>query len=411
MEVEQSLGVLDGGIVVLDGSAGVEAQTITVWRQSNYYKLPKIVYVNKMDRADGNFLECLQSIEEKLEAVTLPLHHPIRDDNRILVGIADLVTMERLTFSKNDQGMKMTRNKLSETTDGQLWEDCQERRRTLVDRLTELDDTIADLVIEQESLEQIQASHLSNALRKCTILGKAVPVLLGSSYKNIGVQPLMDAVVLYLPSPMEARQNRYFRHFNGELAAKAFKVVHDKQRGPLTFFRIYSGELGKNSRVHNVTQNAKEQGTRLYVAYADDYEEIGKIGTGNIATLAGLKSVKSGDLIVGSAAGAERAKKSMLEDVTLNKAEVERIFTVGANIPDPVFFCSIEPPSLSYQRALETALEELEREDPSLRVTYNEETGQTVLGGMGELHIEIIKVKKNKNELTMFQVYLNTTTI
>jgi elongation factor G len=228
----------------------------------------------------------------------------------------------------------------------------------------------------------------------CFLCKQAVPVVLGSAYKNIGVQPLMDSVILYLPSPNQ--RNKHFTSFDENLCARAFKVRHDKQKGPLTFFRIYNGVFNKSQRIYSIQQEKAEQTGKLFVAYADDLQEVDSIGNGNIAVVSGLKQVMAGDLVTNSTTAAQRAKNKMLKLSSKKNSEVkeegvESLFGVGPQIPEPVFFCSIEPPSLAYQTALEQALNELQREDPSLRVTHDSETGQTVLSGMGELHLEIIR--------------------
>ncbi|XP_043460924.1 ribosome-releasing factor 2, mitochondrial [Leptopilina heterotoma] len=388
-EVEQMLGVLDGAIVVLDGSAGVEAQTLTVWRQADRYNIPRIIYVNKMDRKDANFENCVKSIETKLETIPLVTQLPLKSDQS-LIGIVDIVTLEKLIFNQSLQTMKIQRLKLSED-DELLFELAKDKRKELIDRISGLDDELANIVIEKNSLDEIPDQNLVESLRRVTVKRKAVPVLLGSSYKNIGVQPLMNAIVLYLPSPDMNPLTKLYSCFRESLSAKAFKVIHDKQRGPVTFLRIFTGQLKKNQKIYNVGKEKTEQGGRLCAAYADDYVEIPEIDQGNIVAVTGLKSAVTGDLISCSASAANRAKVALEKRAHVKAEQIENIFSNNARIPDPVFFCSIEPPSLSYQLALDNALLEIQKEDPSLQVSQNEETGQIVLGGMGELHLEIIK--------------------
>nr|XP_012217751.1 PREDICTED: ribosome-releasing factor 2, mitochondrial [Linepithema humile]XP_012217752.1 PREDICTED: ribosome-releasing factor 2, mitochondrial [Linepithema humile]XP_012217753.1 PREDICTED: ribosome-releasing factor 2, mitochondrial [Linepithema humile]XP_012217754.1 PREDICTED: ribosome-releasing factor 2, mitochondrial [Linepithema humile] len=390
MEVEQTLQILDGAIVVLDGSAGVEAQTSTVCRQADRYNIPRIIYVNKMDRRDADFDMSLRSIKSKLNVETLPIQIPIKEAEGF-EGIVDVITMEKLTFDKKHQGMNLIKTKITENDDGKLWDIASEQRQVLTDKLSGLDDKLANIIIEQESLENVQPQILVDSLRRVTLSRKGVPVILGSSYKNIGVQPLMDSVILYLPSPANADNLNPYRCFKNNLAARVFKVVHDKQRGPITFFRIYSGKMKKSQKLYNVTRKQSEQCTRLYIACADDYEEVAEVSYGNIAAVGGLKNTVTGDLVMTSASTASHAKQTMLKENPDRLDYVNNFFASGVNLPDPVFFCSIEPPSLSAQSALETALQELQREDPSLRVRNDPETDQIVLAGMGELHIEIIK--------------------
>ncbi|OAD60361.1 Ribosome-releasing factor 2, mitochondrial [Eufriesea mexicana] len=396
MEVEQTLRVLDGAVVILDGSAGVEAQTLTVCRQADKYDIPRIIYVNKMDRPDANFDTSLKSIESKLNIEVLPTQFPIKEEG-ILKGIVDVISLEKMIFDKGDKGMIFSRLKLSENEDKGIWEQANEKRRNLIDKLSGMDDKLADIIIEQESFDAITPQMLVNSLQKSTISRKGVPVLLGSSYKNIGVQPLMDSVILYLPSPIENKFSRFYGCFNEHVCARAFKVVHDKQKGLITFFRIYNGSIKKGKKIYNVRSAEKEVIGKSYIAFADDYQEIPKITNGNIAAITGLKSTMSGDLITSNLTTLKEVKRNLKAQSDVNSEDVEKIFSCNLQTLEPVFFCSIEAPSLSMQSALDKALEQLVKEDPSLRVTQNEETGQIELGGMGELHLEIIK-ERIRNE-------------
>ncbi|XP_063921742.1 ribosome-releasing factor 2, mitochondrial isoform X2 [Zophobas morio] len=392
MEVEQTLNVLDGAVVILDASAGVEAQTMTVWRQADKYKIPRIVFINKMDRNDANVLYCCQSIEEKLQVPTLCTQLPLIQ-NGVFTGIIDTITMEKIIYEKNDVN-KISRIKISEKSEPALWNDANEARSRLVDILSALDDTLANLIISSESFDAVTALDIVKALRQVTLDQKAVPILMGSAYKNIGIQPLMDSVILYLPSPMD--RNKHFTSFEENTCARAFKVRHDRQKGPLVFFRIYNGNISKGQKLYSIQREISEQCGKLYIAYADDLKEVDSIQNGNIAVVSGLKHIMSGDLVTNSQTTAQKAKNKMLKLTTkknteLKEESVENLFGVGPQIPEPVFFCSIEPPSLAYVNALDNALNELQREDPSLRITHDAETGQIVLSGMGELHLEIIK--------------------
>lgn len=376
MGVEQTLGVLDGAVVVLDGSAGVEPQTMTVWRQADRYNIARIVYVNKMDRADADFDMSVKSVENKFNCKTLPVQFPIKV-NKELKGIVDVVTLEKWLFNKEDQGKLFEKFKLSEEEDAELLCLAEEKRRELTDRLSGLDDELANLVIERNSLENVESNLLLNSLRRVTVSRKGVPVLLGSSYKNIGVQPLMDGVILYLPQPGQSKMNKQYRCFGSNLAAKVFKIVHDKQRGVLAFARIYSGRLQKGQKLYNIQREVPEACTRLYIVNADEYKEINEIEEGNIAALAGLKNTITGDLMTTSGSVAGEANRVMVASKALPE-DVNNLFKAAAHIPQPVFFCSIEPPSNAYQTALDNALAQLEKEDPSLRVKVDPDTGQTV---------------------------------
>ncbi|XP_044728155.1 ribosome-releasing factor 2, mitochondrial [Chrysoperla carnea] len=393
MEVEQTLNVLDGGVVVLDASAGVEAQTLTVWRQADRYKIPRIILVNKMDRQDADLTMCCKSIKQKLDIPPLCLQLPIKEDDGKLTGIIDILSLEKLIWNQSNRGKTYTRTRLNKSDDSKLYEDIYLKRMELVDALTEHDDALADAVIQSGSLEKVSTTLLTQSIHNATLNQKIVPVLCGSSYKNIGVQPLMDAVILYLPSPIE--RNKQFKCFNNNLCAKAFKIIHHEQRGPLVFFRLYSGQLTKGQKIYNIQQERSEQIGKLLMAYADEFKEVNEIDSGNIAVVTGLKQTVTGDLITSSNSAANNAKKSLEKYLKKSEKEennlIEDLFGVGRRVPEPVFFCSIEPPSLAYASALEQALLELSREDPSLRVINNTETGQTILAGMGELHIEIIK--------------------
>ncbi|RZC34417.1 ribosome-releasing factor 2, mitochondrial, partial [Asbolus verrucosus] len=392
MEVEQTLNVLDGAVVVLDGSAGVEAQTLTVWRQADRYKIPRIIFVNKMDRSDASLVSSCKSIEEKLQVPVLCLQLPIIDNGNF-IGMIDILTMEKIIYDKSKE-KQISHVELSEKSDPKSWNEAKLARTRVVDTLSVFDDTLANLIISSESFDAITTRDIMTAVRQVTLKQQAVPVLLGSAYKNIGIQPLMDSVILYLPSPNE--RNKHFASFEDGLCARAFKVKHDKQKGPLVFFRIYNGQFNKGQRIYSIQQEKTEECSKLYAAYADEFKEVDSIKNGNIAVVSGLKQVMSGDLVTNSQTSAQKAKNKMLKlsnkkHSDIKEESVESLFGTGPQVPEPVFFCSIEPPSLAYQTALEQALNELQREDPSLRVINDIETGQTVLSGMGELHLEIIK--------------------
>lgn len=410
MEVEQSLAVLDGVVIVMDGSAGVEAQTLTVWHQASDYRVPRILYLNKMDRADADEEACLRSIREKLRAQPLLLHTPVRLDGK-LVGLIDIINKEQIIWT-HGRGQKFARRKLTEANDGLKWELTLERHRQLIDTLSTLDDSLANTIIEAETIDNLNSDVINAAVRRCVIQMSAFPVLCGSSYKNVGVQALMDAVIHFLPSPLDC--HKLYKCFDKELAARVFKIQHDDQRGVLSFLRLYSGSISKGHKLFNFRQDKSEMTGSLYVAYADEYKSVEAVTAGNIAVISNLKDTISGDLITSTQSAASRVKsviantitKDYLEELLLpsTRAKLDALETdptneeiadvllgVGTTIPEPVFLCSIEPPSVSYQQPLEVALAELQREDPSLRVQFNDESGQIVLAGMGELHLEIIK--------------------
>ncbi|CAH0728658.1 unnamed protein product, partial [Brenthis ino] len=364
-----------------------------------------------MDRNDADAAACARSVEDKLQVTPLLLHKPIVYEDR-LIGLIDLITLEEVIWTQG-RGQNFLRRKLSEKSNGRQWEFAMNEHRKVIDTLSSLDDDLADIIIQQESLDNIDNKEIENAVRRCTINMRVFPILCGSSYKNIGVQTLIDGVIAYLPSPLEG--SKVYKCFDNDLSAKVFKVQHDDQRGVLTFLRVYSGEINKGQKIYNLAKEKSEQTGLLYVALADEYKPVEKVTDGNIAVVSGLKATMSGDLVTSNQAAAKRAKEklssllkdpSVREELMLPSAHqrlqtfdteptvgeiAEVLLGIGNTIPDPVFLCSIEPPSAAYQSALETALAELQREDPSLRVTSDEDTGQIVLAGMGELHLEIIK--------------------
>ncbi|XP_033162310.1 ribosome-releasing factor 2, mitochondrial isoform X2 [Drosophila mauritiana] len=393
MEVEQSLYAVDGVVVVLDGTAGVEAQTVTVWSQADKHKLPRLIFVNKMDRPDADFEKCVSDLKDKLETQPVCLQYPVKNEDGVL-AINDVITLERLSWQQKDLGRSYRNVKLEPSDDLRV---LQEKRNELIDQLSGLDDELADVVISTESFDNVDNALIERALRRATSQQKVVPVLLGSAYKNVGIQRLMDAVNAYLPAPEE--RNQIYDCFGTEVAGKVFKIVHDKQRGPLTLVRILRGEIKRGMRLISARGQA-EVVSKLYEPLADEYREVGAVQSGDVVICAGLKSTVTGDLLTSSQSALKNAQKRYKQSLgdTASKAEEDdeldesaELFAIDPQIPDAVYFCSIEPPSVSSQTAMEQALKQLQREDPSLRVSYDSVTGQTVLGGMGELHMDIIK--------------------
>uniref|UniRef100_A0A8C5CFV7 GTP dependent ribosome recycling factor mitochondrial 2 n=1 Tax=Gadus morhua TaxID=8049 RepID=A0A8C5CFV7_GADMO len=364
LEVERALRVLDGAVAVFDASAGVEAQTLTVWRQAEKHHVPCICFLNKMDKPSANFSFSIESIRQKLKANPLLLQIPV-GVGRNFTGVIDLVSNQQMIWkaaSREDDGRGFETKPLSQVENPGLVQEAEEARAALIEQLQE-------------------------AVRRVTLAQKAVPVLCGSSLKNKGVQPLLDAITAYLPAPDE-RHNDLVRWYKDDLCALAFKVVHDKQRGPLVFLRIYSGTMKPQTAVHNINRNTVERLSRLLVPFADQHVEISSLTAGNIALAVGLKQTVTGDTIVSSKASAAAAARRANQDQELGtKASV---ILSGVEVPEPVFFCSIEPPTMAKQADLEHALNCLQREDPSLKVRVDPDSGQTILCGMGELHIEIL---------------------
>ncbi|XP_031633022.1 ribosome-releasing factor 2, mitochondrial isoform X2 [Contarinia nasturtii] len=375
MEVEQSLGAVDGVVVVLDSSAGVEAQTVTVWHQADHYKLPRMVFANKMDRPDANFQSCLVDLQNKLDCIPVPLQIPLMGEKGIK-SIIDLLELKELRFDQSKEGRVYSKVPLF----GELLKKAIDKRCEIIDIMSGYDDKLADEVIQNDSLENINSSIIRQAIQSLTINQNIVPVFLGSAYKNTGVQLLMDGVTSYLPAPSE--RTSIYDCFNKSFAGKVFKVMHDKQRGALSLVRVLNGKLKKGDKVHTLN-GTSEVVQRIYEPLADEYREIDEVSKGNVGICAGLKTTSTGDLLV-SSMKSFNAAKNVLESKGVK-------LQLKPHIPDAVYFCSIEPPSISYQTALERALAQLHREDPSFRVSYDENTMQTVLGGMGELHLEIIK--------------------
>lgn len=394
IEVERSLRVLDGAVAVFDAAAGVEAQTLTVWRQADKHRVPRICFVNKMDKPRASFSYSIESIKEKLKVKPLLLQLPI-GTGKSFEGVVDVVTNEKILWSPSsiddEDGTIFSRDPLTSTDDHELLKEARDARYSLIEQVADLDDEFAELALEalSENLDAVSAENLNAAIRRVTLAQTAVPVLCGSALKNKGIQLLMDAVTNYLPAPNECQRD-FLHCYGSDLCALAFKVVHDKQRGPLVFLRIYSGTLKPQSAVYNINKNCTERMSRLLLPFADRQIEIPVLEAGNIALTVGLKQTATGDTIVASKSLAAAAARRM--GVGSGKGPVEHEGPVLAmvEIPEPVFFCTIEPPSMAKQPDLDHALTNLQREDPSLKVKVDSDSGQTILCGMGELHIEII---------------------
>nr|XP_010306860.1 PREDICTED: ribosome-releasing factor 2, mitochondrial [Balearica regulorum gibbericeps] len=394
VEVERCLRVLDGAVAVFDASAGVEAQTLTVWRQADKHQIPRICFLNKMDKTRASFTYAVESIKQKLKTKPLLLQLPI-GEAKTFRGLVDVVTKEQIIWKPDlDDGKNFEQKLLLEADDPNLFQEVQDARNTLIEQVADLDDEFAELVLGEysENFDLIPADKLQSAIRRITLAQKAVPVLCGSALKNKGVQPLLDAITMYLPAPNE-RSYDFLQWYKDDLCALAFKVLHDKCRGPLVFVRVYSGSLKPQSAVYNINKSCTERMSRLLLPFADQQIEIPSLMPGNIALTVGLKQSATGDTIVSSKASAVAAARRAGRDAGEEKrstSDVESLLLAGVEIPDPVFFCTIEPPSMAKQEDLDNALSCLQREDPSLKVKLDPDTGQTILCGMGELHIEII---------------------
>lgn len=383
-EVERALAVLDGAITILDSSAGVEVQTLKVWNQADKYGLPCIVYLNKMDKPAADTDLCLISLIKKLKIKPLMLHVPI-GMGKHFKGVIDLVKMEKVLWknTENSDGRMFEIKSVTLESDKELYHSAVVERDKLIELIADLDDVVAEKYIN-EGANALVISDIQSALRRITIKRLAVPVLCGSSYKNVGVQLLMDAIVHYLPTPNERTFSFNTGNDDDDLCAYVFKIIHDKQKDPLTFMRIFTGSIRSNQKLYNINREGSEKVGKIKIAYANDFKEVSSIYAGNIAVVTGLKDIITGDILFSSTSALER-KKSQLEANKINNAK----FFI--EVPNPVFFCTIEPPSVGFQNQLDFALRCLQREDPTLCIEVDESLGQTILMGMGELHIEIIK--------------------
>ncbi|KAI9366293.1 P-loop containing nucleoside triphosphate hydrolase protein [Pilaira anomala] len=392
MEVERAVRVLDGAVTILDGVAGVEAQTETVWKQADRYTIPRIAFINKLDRTGAAFGRTVKEIWKKLRSRPLVIQLPVMNEESMderhkgLKGIVDLVTMELVEWDPNHtDGSVLIRSPLSTTHT--LYPEAVKGRTALVEALAEMDDTIVDIFFEKAQGDHmlLESTDLEHAIRRVTLQNQAVPVLCGAAFKNLGVQPLLNAVIQYLPSPLD-RPGALVTYSSGKtamislsdpkLCALAFKVVHDPRRGPMVYVKVYSGKLNSRMTLFNTTTRVKERVNKLLQMYAKDVEEIPTIDAGNIGVIVGLKDTRTGDTLVQS--NDTQAIKSGLQ---LNNID----------IPSPAFFSAVEPASVSEEVAVEAALKNLVREDPSLKVWTDEESGQMLVSGMGELHLEIVK--------------------
>jgi elongation factor G len=370
IEVERSLRVLDGAVCVLDSNQGVEPQTETVWRQGDKYKVPRIVFANKMDKIGADFFRCLSDIVERLGAKPVAIQLPIGAEQQFK-GIIDLVRMKGVVWDDETIGAKFQDIEIP----ADMLDQAKEYREKLIEAAVELDDTAMTAYLEGKEPDE---ATLKKLIRKAVITGAFYPVLCGSAFKNKGVQPLLDAVVDYLPSPVEVPPIKGMDEKGNELIRKpddkdpmallAFKIMDDPFVGTITFCRIYSGTLTNGMAVYNSTREKKERIGRMLLMHANNREDIKEAYAGDIVALAGLKEVRTGDTL------------SDPDDVViLEKME----------FPDPVIEIAIEPKSKADQEKLGVALAKLAAEDPSFRVSTDQESGQTILKGMGELHLDI----------------------
>ncbi len=375
IEVERSLAVLDGAVAVLDANAGVEPQTETVWRQADRYKVPRVVFVNKMDKIGADFFNCVKMIKDRTGATPAPIQIPIGAENE-LEGLVDLVTMEEWVWKGEDLGANWTRGPIRDS----LKDSADEWRANLIECAVEMDDTAMEQYLEGVEPDE---ETLRKLIRKGTLSLSFVPILCGSAFKNKGVQPLLNAVVDYLPSPKDVVDYMGFspddetetrnipRRADDDMpfSGLAFKIMNDPFVGSLTFTRIYSGKVKKGDTVQNTTKGKKERIGRMMMMHSIQREEIEEAFAGDIIALAGLKDTTTGDT---------------LSDVK------EQVVLETMTFPDPVIEIAVEPKTKGDQEKMSAGLARLAAEDPSFRVETDQESGQTIMKGMGELHLDIL---------------------
>jgi len=381
IEVERSLRVLDGAVIVLCGSSGVQPQTETVWRQANKYEVPRMVFVNKMDRAGADYMMVVRQLKERLGALPVPLQLTIGSEEKFK-GVVDLVKMKSILWSENDQGMTFEYGDIP----ADMLNDCQKMHEDIVEAAAEATDEFMEKYLEGETLTE---SEIKAGLRIRTLSNDIVPVLGGSAFKNKGVQAMLDAVVEYLPSPTEVKA------IEGELdngdkavrsaddkapfSALAFKIATDPFVGTLTFMRVYSGTLESGTAVYNSVKMKRERVGRMVQMHANSREEISQVLAGDIAAAIGLKDTTTGDTLC---------------------AENSKIILERMEFPEPVISVAVEPRTKADQEKMGVALGKLAQEDPSFRVKTDEESGQTIISGMGELHLDIL-VERMRREFAV----------
>ena len=397
MEVERSVRVLDGAVIIVDAVSGVQSQTRTVWKQARKQGIPAVAFINKMDRNGASFDRAVDSLRHKLNVHVLPMQLEVGSEENF-EGIIDLLSMTKITWSSSRvptiQPLQSSDDKFQKAMDA---------RRSLIESVAELDEEFMQTFFDNvDSLENIKIEYIIKAIKRCCIQGLLVPALCGSSLKGKGVESLLDAILAFLPSPLERPPAVAVNISSGikvevppdsdKCCALAFKVVHDQARGNMVYVRTYAGTLHAKQVIQNSTRNVKERSNQLLKVSADDYTSISSLGPGQVGCIIGLKNTVTGDTLV--------ADKGPLHSYTLE----------GLTIPRPVFSLSIEPEKTSQQTDLENALNILKLEDPSLHVDIDKESGQTMLRGIGELHLEIVcdKLRRQFNiDVSTGKAYVN----
>jgi elongation factor G len=373
IEVERSLRVLDGACAVFCAVGGVEPQSETVWRQANKYRVPRLAFVNKMDRAGANFLRVVKQMQDRLGARPVPLQLPIGAEEKFK-GVVNLIRMKAIFWNEDDMGMTYEERDIP----ADMVEACKEWREHMVEAAAEASDELSEKYLEGIELTQ---DEIRQGLRARTLANEIVPTLCGSAFKNKGVQAMLDAIIHYMPSPVDvpsikghlddAAETEAERHPSDDepFASLAFKIATDPFVGNLTFFRVYSGVLNSGDTVYNPVKGKKERIGRILQMHANSREEIKEVRAGDIAAAVGLKDVTTGDTLCNPE-----------QIITLERME----------FPEPVISVAVEPKTKADQEKMGLALQKLAKEDPSFRVRTDEESGQTIISGMGELHLEII---------------------
>ena len=372
IEVERSLRVLDGAVVVLCASSGVQPQTETVWRQANRYEVPRMVFVNKMDRAGADFLKVVEQMKERLGANPVPIQLAIGAEDHFK-GVIDLIKMKRIIWNEADQGTTFEYDEIPED----MKEECEKWRSNLIEAAAEANEQLMNKYLEGEELSE---EEIKQGLRLRTLANEIVPTLCGSAFKNKGVQAMLDAVIEFMPAPIEVKAIEGVLE-DGEtiatreaddsapFAALAFKIATDPFVGTLTFFRVYSGTLNSGDTIYNPLKSKKERVGRMVQMHSNSREEIKEVLAGDIAAAIGLKDVTTGETLC-----------SIDDVITLEKMD----------FPEPVISVAVEPKTKADQEKMGIALGKLAQEDPSFRVETDEESGQTIISGMGELHLDVL---------------------
>ena len=381
IEVERSLRVLDGAVVVLCASSGVQPQTETVWRQANKYEVPRIIFINKMDRIGADYQDVIQQIKDRLGALAVPVQVMIGSEENFQ-GVVDLIKMEAIYWNTEDQGMTYKYGGIPE----EIKNDCLILRENLVEVAAEADDELMEAYLENNGLtdEQIRLG-----LRRRTLSNEIVPVFGGSAFKNKGVQSVLDGVIDYLPSPLDIKAIEGLTRENSKdirlarddapFAALAFKIATDPYVGNLTFLRVYSGTLRSGMTMFNSVKNKKERIGRMVQMHANSREEVGEVLAGDIVAAIGLKDTSTGETLC---------------------EEKQFIVLESMDFPEPVISVAVEPKTSADQEKMSTALAKLSQEDPSFKVKTDNESGQTIISGMGELHLEVI-IDRMRREFTV----------